>query len=319
MGQPTRRAERRAERGGTALDEHPGASLSPVKDERGAQAAAYLRMLLVRAGEPRSIWVKHAPDARSGEIDTAAVADVLRDHAGARTVRAALDGTVLSNRTLELFIEAFRLSPRHASRLRTILDGSDSVRVVAGDTLADLSPSPGPPRHETLAAHELHTLGPDGLPAEHQTIQAIRSTVDGLTTHALRFDTDELVVEVVRGGRVGDLYRVDETLFGVDIVLDRPLAKGETALMHYRTTFGYRTPPPPELRRGTSRVMQDVTLWVQFHPDRLPARIWLARWDRLDHATVTEQHRVELDGEFSVQARYDKIEQVIVGFHWEWD
>jgi hypothetical protein len=295
-----------------------------VKDERGAQAAAYLRMLLVRAGEPRSIWAKHAPDARSGEIDTAAVAEVLRDNAGARTVRSALDGTAVSSRTLELFIEAFRLSPRHASRLRSILDGSDSVRVVAGD----VARSPGPPRletlrhetlrHETLAAHELHTLGPDGLPAEHQTIQVIRSTVDGLETHALRFDTDELVVEVVRGGRVGDLYRVDETLFGVDIVLDRPLAKGETALMHYRTTFGYRTPPPPELRRGTSRVMHDVTLWVQFHPDRLPARVWLARWDRLDNATVTEQHPVEIDGEFSVQARYDKIEQVIVGFHWEW-
>jgi hypothetical protein len=295
-----------------------------VKDERGAQAAAYLRMLLVRAGEPRSIWAKHAPDARSGEIDTAAVADVLRDDAGARTVRAALDGTSLSSSTLELFIDAFRLSPRHATRLRSILDGSDSVRVVAGDALADVSPPPGPPRHETarhetLAAHELHTLGPDGLPAEHQTIQVIRSTVDGLETHALRFDTDELVVEVVRGGRVGDLYRVDDTLFGVDIVLDRPLARGETALMHYRTTFGYRNPPPPELRRGTSRTMRDVTLWVQFHRDRLPTRVWLARWDRLDHATVTEQRRVELDGEFSVQARYDKIEQVIVGFHWEWD
>jgi hypothetical protein len=142
--------------------------------------------------------------------------------------------------------------------------------------------------------------------------------VDGLTTHALRFDTDELVVEVVRGGRVGDLYRVGEGLFGVDIVLDRPLARGETTLMHYRTTFGYRTPPPPELRRGTSRVMRDVTLWVQFHRDRLPTKVWLARWDRLDHTTMTEQHPVELDGEFSVQARYDKIEQVIVGFHWEW-
>jgi hypothetical protein len=290
-----------------------------VKDERGAQAAAYLRMLLVRAGEPRSIWAKHAPDARSGEIDTGAVAEVLRDNAGARTVRAALDGTALSGHTLELFIDGFQLSPRHAARLRSILDGSDSVRVVAGDDLADVASPPGPPRHETLAAHELHTLGPDGLPAEHQTIQVIRSTVDGLRAHALRFDTDELVVEVVRGGHVGDLYRVDESLFGVDIVLDRPLAQGETALMHYRTTFGYRNPPPPELRRGTSRVMRDVTLWVQFHRDRLPSRVWLARWDRLDHATATEQQRVELDGEFSVQARYDKIEQVIVGFHWEWD
>ena len=295
-----------------------------MKDERGAQAAAYLRLLLVRAGEPRSIWAKHAPDAEPGEIDTSAVAEVLRGHVGPdgvglRSVRAALDGTALAAATLELFIDAFDLGPRHAERLRGILDGRDSVRVIAGDAATDLARPSAPPRHETLAAHELHTLGPDGLPAEHQTIQLIKSTVDELDRCPYRFDTDELVVEVVRGGRVGDMYRVNESLFGVDIVLDRPLARGETALMHYRTTFGYRTPPPPELRRGTARVMRDVTLWVQFHPERLPARIWLARWDRLDHATVIEQQPAELDGEYSVQARYDRIERAIVGFHWEWD
>jgi hypothetical protein len=302
-----------------------------VKDDRGAQAAAYLRLLLVRAGEPRSIWAKHAPESRPGEIEPAAVAEVLR--AGrepdtgdigaealdsAESVRAVLDGTELSAQTLERFIEAFDLGPRHATRLRSILRGSDSVRVIIGNELAELHGRSGPAL-ETLAVHELHTLGPDGLPAEHQAIQVIRSTVERLDAYPYRFDTDELVVEVVRGGRVGDVYRVSESLFGFDMVLDRPLARGETTLMHYRLTFGYRTPPPPEFRRGALGVMRDVTLWVQFHPDRLPARVWLARWDRLDHATVIDQQRVELDGEFSVQARYDEIEDVIVGFHWEWD
>ena len=303
-----------------------------MKDDRGAQAAAYLRLLLVRAGEPRSIWAKYASEARSGEIDTAAVAEVLRASAepdgvdsaqapaaSVDSVRAALDGTAMSAETLDRFINAFDLGPRHTDRLRSILRGSDSVRVIIGNDLAELHGRSGPSRHETLAVHELHTLGPDGIPAEHQTIQVIRSTVDELDAYPYRFDTDELVVEVVRGGRVGDMYRVSPSLFGVDIVLDRPLAEGETTLMHYRTTFGYRTAPPPEFRRGALGVMRDVTLWVQFHPDRLPARVWLARWDRLDHATVIEQQPVELDGEFSVQARYDEIEHVIVGFHWEWD
>jgi hypothetical protein len=302
-----------------------------VKDDRGAQAAAYLRLLLVRAGEPRSIWAKHASETRSGEIDAAAVAEVLRasgepdtgdiradGHFNAESVRAILDGAGLSAETMERFIEAFDLGPRHATRLRSILRGSDSVRVIVGNELSELHGRAGPPRIETLAVHELHTLGPDGLPAEHQAIQVIRSTVEQLDAYPYRFDTDELVVEVVRGGRVGDVYRVDGNLFGFDMVLDRPLAQGETALMHYRLTFGYRTPPPPEFRRGALGVMRDVTLWVQFHPDRLPARVWLARWDRLDHATVIEQQRVELDGELSVQARYDEIEDVIVGFHWEW-
>jgi hypothetical protein len=279
-------------------------------------------MLLVRPGAPRSVWEKYARDAQPAQIEDQAVAEVLRQlDAGITTeaVRTALDGTGLSPATLERFIDAFELTPRQAGRLRDLLRGSESVRVVTGEALTDLYRHTGPAHHDTLAVHEMHTLGPDGLPAEHQTIQVIRSTVDSLETYPYRFDTDQLVVEVVRGGRVGDMYRVNESLYGVDIVLDRPLAKGETALMHYRTTFLYNTAPPPEFRRGVLGVMKDVTLWVQFHPDRLPARVWLGRWDRLDHATVLEQQEVELDDEFSVQARYDEVEQAIVGFHWSWD
>jgi hypothetical protein len=286
-------------------------------------------MLLARPGKPRAVWEAFAPGARPAEIDAAAVAKVLRaasphdrdsdDEDLVNVVRGALDGTSLCPDTLERFIEPFDLGPRHATRLREVFNGSDCVRVIVGSELADLHRQIGPPRHDTLALHEMHTLGPDGLPAEHQTIQAIKSTVDSLDTYPYRFDTDQLVVEVVRGGRVGDIYRVTESLYGVDIVLDRPLARGETALMHYRTTFAYRTAPPPEFRRGVLGTMRDVTLWVQFHPDRLPARVWLGRWDRLDHATILEQHLVEMDGDFSVQVRYDEVEDAIVGFYWAWD
>jgi len=33
---------------------------------------------------------------------------------------------------------------------------------------------------------------------------------------------------------------------------------------------------------------------------------------------VLDEQRVDLDGEFSAQVRYDELEQTIVGFHWEW-
>ncbi len=290
---------------------------------RQAQAGSYLRLLLVRPGELRAAWEKHAEHAQPGETDAVAIAAVL--NAGSAwppvpvaEVRSAIDGGALTPQMLERFIEAFDLGPRHADQLRGLLRGSDSVRVISGSALSDLRPI-GPSRYETLAIHELHTLGADGLPAEHQTIQVIKSTVDSLDTYPYRFDTDQLVVEVVRGGRVGDVYRVNEGLFGVDIVLDRPLAQGETALMHYRLTFAYRTPPPAEFRRGVIGTMHDVTLWVQFHPDKVPARVWQARWDRLDDATILEQQLVELDGEFSAQARYDHVEDSIIGFHWAWD
>ncbi len=281
-------------------------------------------MLLTRPGDHRSVWLKYAPEARSGEVDAEAVTDVLRGYGSAvpnlrRVVDEALAGRELTEPVLAAFVGAFGLTPRHATRLRDLLVGSDSVRVISSASLAELYRDAGPPRQDTIALHEMHTLGPDGLPAEHQTIQVIKSTVDNLEAYPYRFDTDELVVEVVRGGRVGDTYRATDSFFGVDIVLDRPLAVGETALMHYRLAFGYRTAPPPEFRRGVRGTMRDVTLWVRFHPERLPARVWQGSWDRLDHATVIEERPVELDDEFSVQARFDSVSDAIIGFHWSWD
>jgi len=302
----------------------PANLIDVAQHDRSAQAGAYLRMLLARPGDPRSVWLKHAPDAGPAEIDADAVAEVLRRYGSglpdlARLTARALAGQELAPATLELFIGAFEISPRHATRLRDLLSGSDSVRVITSDALAELYRDTGPKRHDTLALHEMHTLGPDGWPAEHQTIQVIKSTVDLLDTYPYRFDTDQLVFEVVRGGRVGDTYRVTDSFFGVDIVLDRALGRGDTALMHYRTTFAYRTAPEPEFRRGVIGTMRDVTLWVRFHPDRLPARIWRGRWDRLDHANVVEEELIEMDDEFSVQARFDSVTDAIVGFHWAWD
>ena len=228
-----------------------------AQHDRSAQTGAYLRMLLARPGDPRSVWLKHAPEAVSGQIDPDAVADVLRGYGSTmpdlrRVVDDALAGRELTPAVLADFVGAFDLSPRHANRLHDLIGGSDSVRVISSQSLAELYRDTGPPRHDTIALHELHTLGPDGMPAEHQTIQVIKSTVDNLQAYPYRFDTDELVVDVVRGGRVGDTYRVTDSFFAVDIVLDRPLGVGETALMHYRTTFGYHAAPPPEFRAVSS-------------------------------------------------------------------
>jgi hypothetical protein len=256
-------------------------------------------------------------------VDVEAVCEVLRLHGIAdpgltATVRAALDGTDVEPLTLERIVEAFELGPRNATRLRDLLSGSDSVRVITTGALAALYRPGDAPRLQTLALHEMHTLGPDGLPAEHQTIQVIKSTVDGLTAYPYRFDTDELVVEVVRGGRVGDTYRVTDNFFGVDILLDQPLALDETTLVHFRTTFLYRTPPPPEFRRGVRGTMRDVTLWLRFDPQKLPSRIFLGRWDRLDDPTLVESQNLDLDDDYSVQARFETVTDAIVGFGWEW-
>ncbi|GAA1807021.1 hypothetical protein HC028_20550 [Planosporangium flavigriseum] len=293
-----------------------------------AQTSAYLRMLLLRPGEYRRRWERHASQPQPGEIDIAAVARVLAEDASGdtatdlvATVRQALDGGVLDAEALRLFVDAFAFDGRDAIRLYDLLRGSDSVRVITGEaqSLSEEHLRDGPPRHQTLALHELHVLGPDGTPAEHQTIQVIQANVNGLAGYPYRFDTDELAVEVIRGGRVGDrIYRINESLYAVDILLTRPLEAGETTLTQVRTTFFYKTPPAPEFRRGVVRRTDDVTIWVKFHQRRVPARVWLARWDGIDHARIVDRQVVELDDDLAVHCRFGPIEQAVVGFHWEW-
>jgi hypothetical protein len=295
-----------------------------AQDERVKQACAYLRLLLLRPGEYRDRW---AGENRRDlvEIDSSAVASLL-GAAGSATdpdvVRRVLAGVELSPELLEAFINAFGLSARHAARLRDVLRGSEATRVITGDALgpAELYERTGPPGYETLALHEMHTLGPDGRPAEHQTIQVIRSTVDQLESYPYRFDTDKLSVEVTRGGKVGQrIYRVNELLHAVDIILDRPLSRGESSLIQMYSTFFYDSPPPNEFRRGLARATKDVSIWVTFHPHRLPSQVWAANWDALnDDARIINREPAELDDERSVNRRFDVVERAIVGFCWEW-
>lgn len=302
--------------------------------DRGQQASAYLRMLLLRPGEYRSAWQRRAVQPSPGAIDYSAVACVLARPDGhrdsdssvdgqlVRAVRGALEGTSLCPETLHRFVDAFALRPREAERLSELLRGSEAVRVITDEARAPsgLRQLTGPPRHQTLSLHELHVLGPDGWPAEHQTIQLVRATVDGLDSLPYCFDTDELVVEVVRGGRVGDrVYQVGDTLYAVDILLDEPLARDDTALVQYRTTFFYKSQPPPEFRRAILGTTRDLTMWLTFHRDRLPRRIWQARWDGVDHGRIIEREAVELDEELSIHCRFGAVQRAIVGYYWEWD
>lgn len=276
--------------------------LVPDQDQV-SQAGTYLRMLLLRPGEYRSRWEQG------------------RDTELAELARWALEGAELSPPVAEAVVTGFGFTTRQAQRLHDLLRGSPTIRVISGHTL----PPPeryqaGPLRHETLSLHEAHVLGPDGRPAEHETIQVIQATEDGVDAVPYRFDTDELMVEVIQGGRVGDRpYRVSDSVFGVDIVLDRPLRAGETTLMQYRSTFFYKSPPPPEFRRGILRSTRDLTIWVTFDPARVPARVFRAAWDQIDRARVIERVPVEPDDDLSVHHRFGRVEKAVVGFYWEWD
>lgn len=235
-------------------------------------------------------------------------------------VSYALGGVRLSHATLQLFIDAFLINKGDANRLWQIYEGTERIRLLVGppavppDTAAALRPG----RHRTHSVHEYHYLGTDRLPCRHETLQVIEATVDGFDRHAYAFDSDALTVEVFMGGQITEpLYRVNDDIYAVDIVLSHPLKAGELCTLKYETTFRYMTPPQPEFRRAINVVIDWLDVKVVFHPARKAKRAWWAIWESLE-GNLIEKEFVELDEYYTLRRYLKDVENTVVGFIWEW-
>nr|CTQ90267.1 hypothetical protein [Kibdelosporangium sp. MJ126-NF4] len=211
------------------------------------------------------------------------------------------------------------MSKIHANELWALRYGRDPARL---SVVRSWPTAPGqqlkPYPYTTIALHEFHTVGPDGVPAEHRTVHVIRAS-DGLESYSYRFDTDAAVVEVLRGGTASPAYHTGVgDIHAVDITLARPLRSGETASFEYRTVFAYRTPPPHEFRRASRHVVENVELHVQFHPALLPTALWLAIWDDLDAPRPSEEYPAALEPDGSVHTFLDAL-RGIVGYRWTFE
>lgn len=299
------------------------------------QAGMYLRELL--DGPYRDRWARAelALRSRSGGPHQAAIARVLAAHLWENPrrpedrcldpeklkdlVSRALAGKVLSRPTVQLFVDAFEMNNEHTTVLWRQWEGVELARVVLGDLPPLRESTTEPPRYQTISLHEFHYLGADGRPASHRTIQDIRSLEDGLTTHRYTFDTQEAEVERVQGGLPGEPYPLRGSLWAVDLTLPRTLDRGEMTSMEYLTRFHYSTDVEPVFRRVAHHRFEKVVIRVEFHPDRLPHRIWWTEWvdyrepdDRIAH-----RQRVELDAENAVYHCLDVVERAVIGFTWE--
>jgi hypothetical protein len=175
--------------------------------------------------------------------------------------------------------------------------------------------------HRTVSLHELHVIGPDGLPARHRTIHVIRALHPGLQAYTFRFDRREATVHAVRGVQPGP-PRDDPDLPGmtaVELLFPRPLEEGETASFEYETRFDWKSVPPPQVRRAARLPVERVEIGVEFSPERLPAEVHWALWDGFGpDAQLRAAERVELDGEHSAHRFVDELHGHTVGFIWAW-
>jgi hypothetical protein len=312
----------------------------------GRQAAsAYLQQLLLKPGKYRQEWEQYVSRERRGTINQLAVAEVVARHLWVSprspadegvtphqlkdTISRALTGRLLSRSALTMFINAFGFSEHEASRLWRLWNGSAAISVMTGTHAVpmmaeqSLAQALGPRRHQTLSLHDHLYIGADGRIDRGRTMQVIEATEQGVDRIPFLCDTKTLTLEVGQGGKElsGEVRQVGEDVFTTDIMLARTLDLGETLTLEYWTTYRYPGDPADaserEFRRAVIRHIDNLDMRVEFHPEKLPVKLWWARWDGVE-GSVLEQEEVTLDSQFSAHRYLRSLDRSVAGFYWQW-
>lgn len=294
--------------------------------------AEHLRWLLAQPGRYQSRWMRQSSRTRLGQVNDSAVARVVADYldsigqlddlASSRPLKdrifRALNGHVMTGQTLDLLIQAFNMDSRDAEHLWQLYSGQAAPSAIAGNFQA---PTGSMRRNfQTVSLVDFHSIGPNGIPTQHRSVQVLRALEDGLDRYPYRFDTSTIAtVEVLNGGNASPVYQATDDLHGVDILLPAALKRGDTATLEYATTFAYDEPPAPLFRRAANHRIENLSMRVEFDHDKLPRRVWWAVWaDYAEDSQVLVQEKVHLAPDASVSRHVDALEQTVAGFHWQW-
>src|SRR5215475_13846945 len=315
--------------------------------QAGSRRAAsdYLQQLLLKPGGYRQAWEQYAARERPGTINQLAVAEVLASHLRSAprtaadadlssqqlkdTVSRALTGRLLSKSALALFIDAFGMSEHESGRLWRLWNGSATISVMSGTHAVsaraeqDVDAALGPRRYQTLSMHDHVWVGEDGRIDRARTMQVFEANAQGVDRIPFICDTSVLTLEVGQGCKelIGDVRRVGANVFATQILLARTLDLGETLTFEYWLSYRYPgacEPAEREYRRGGFRQVDNLDMRIEFHPDRLPGRVWWAHWDG-GEGSILEREAVSLDSQNSVHRYLRSLEKTVVGFYWEWD
>jgi hypothetical protein len=313
---------------------------------QGQRAAGeYLRELLLKPGRYRDAWQQRVTRPRDAVINQMAVAEVIGDYLrsspGGRATTAqmvpyqlrdivseALSGRQLSPEAVQLFIGAFGFAEHEADRLRQLRSGSKRIRTLTGRQAVaaerELVDVLGPRKHQTLSLHDHVYVGSDARIERARLLQVIEAIVPGMDRLPFLCDTNVLTVEVGQGGKElsGDVQRIRSGIFYTEILLSRTLDLGETITLEYCVTYRFpgdaTDPSEREFRRGVLRQAGNLDMRVEFHKDRLPKRVFWARWDG-NEGDIVEEEEVTLDTQHSVHRYLNSLEKTVVGFRWSWD
>ena len=147
--------------------------------------------------------------------------------------------------------------------------------------------------------------------------QVLRARTDGPDRRVVLHCQDDLAAPLPRilplhGCRIGRVVRDPASgVIGAELLLHRPLRRGQTAVVEYRLDFGRHGPLEVEVHRRLRTVMRQYLLEVRFHPDVLPADCEAFRADGRSQPRDLDPegaaHLLEVDGG---EGR--------VGLRWRW-
>jgi hypothetical protein len=104
-------------------------------------------------------------------------------------------------------------------------------------------------------------------------------------------------------------------LTSVEILLCRPLGKGESTVLEYRTYFAAQSNHITEVRRAAFARSENVDFAVEFDNSKIPRCAWWCAWDdHFDGRRVVEAPIDIRNG--TVRQFLPYMEDAVVGFSW---
>ena len=200
---------------------------------------------------------------------------------------------------------------------------------------ADVSdlPSMPPAMTEALAWLELDSLRPGHIEealditadfdrhghwARMTTRSRLRATTDCVsrsTAYCLgppESTPDDFTFDV--GGRLGRTVCLPEHgIFLAELLLERPLDAGETAMVEYSFTFSGED--DPDFGTFAPNRMSHVSVWARFSPERTPRRAWRYT-QRVGYDDELTQ--VDIKGTTSLHHALRGFGPGLMGVRWEW-
>ncbi|MFI0450596.1 helix-turn-helix domain-containing protein [Actinomadura sp. 6N118] len=209
-------------------------------------------------------------------------------------------------------------------------------RLERGRAAGDLWPDPeryarvvgqldrsGDHRLERLSTHDVYRLDADRRPGRLSVRTVLRAAGDDVDrvvcVHPAGEGQPEAELTGLRYCRPGRV-RAEEGLLAFELVFDRVLAAGDTAVVEYELDLqaGPGTGQADEYTRRFARPIRDYLAVVQFHEEMFPARCYGFSGESA-HAPRERLGELWIGTSGSAHMAAGDVRFGILGLEWEWD